>query len=295
MMLASLAGLRMIPPDVYDAAAVDGAKGWTRFQSVTWPLLLPVLAPVLIIRAILTFNQFYLFYAMQANYPSLTLSTAAFYFLRRDQRLRRAVRSGSRDQHLHGDSAAGLCDLVQQPQTNAGCGSVWMTLYAISITYCIVRIAYRNGRRGKNNEKITWRQQLLYQLGFVLIALFVIVPIWGMVQMALDGSVRAGRWSFASGPKNSPSTFSARYGRRPAQSLSFLGALKNSLIRRRRRSLDRCRLWREHGLCVCPLSLPRSTGGFAGLLLVALLPPVALMTPLYILLSALGLRTRSLG
>jgi ABC-type sugar transport system permease subunit len=80
MMLASLAGLKMIPPDVYDAAAVDGAKGWTRFRSVTWPLLLPVLAPVLIIRAILTFNQFYLFYAMQASYPSLTLSTVAFYF-----------------------------------------------------------------------------------------------------------------------------------------------------------------------------------------------------------------------
>ncbi len=80
MMLASLAGLKMIPPDVYDAAAVDGAKGWMRFRAVTWPLLLPVLAPVLIIRAILTFNQFYLFYAMRANYPTLTLSTAAFYF-----------------------------------------------------------------------------------------------------------------------------------------------------------------------------------------------------------------------
>jgi len=80
MMLASIAGLKMIPPDVYDAAAVDGASGWTRFRAITWPLLLPVLAPVLIIRAILTFNQFYLFYVMQPNYPSLTLSTAAFFF-----------------------------------------------------------------------------------------------------------------------------------------------------------------------------------------------------------------------
>lgn len=80
MMLASLAGLKMIPPEVYDAAAVDGAKGWTRFRAVTWPLLLPVLTPVLIIRAILTFNQFYLFYAMQAGYPSITLSTVSFYF-----------------------------------------------------------------------------------------------------------------------------------------------------------------------------------------------------------------------
>jgi multiple sugar transport system permease protein len=65
---------------VYDAAAVDGARGWTRFWSVTWPLLLPVLTPVLIIRTILTFNQFYLFYVMQPSFPSLTLSTAAFFF-----------------------------------------------------------------------------------------------------------------------------------------------------------------------------------------------------------------------
>ena len=80
MMLAGVAGLRTISPEVYDAAAVDGAKGWARFQNVTWPLLLPVLTPVLIIRTILTFNQFYLFYVMQPPAPYFTLSTASFFF-----------------------------------------------------------------------------------------------------------------------------------------------------------------------------------------------------------------------
>jgi arabinogalactan oligomer/maltooligosaccharide transport system permease protein len=80
MMLASLAGLKMISPEVYDAAAVDGAKGWTRFRMVTWPLLLPVLMPVLIIRIILTFNQFYLFYVMRTPYPLSTFSATAFTF-----------------------------------------------------------------------------------------------------------------------------------------------------------------------------------------------------------------------
>lgn len=80
MMLAAIAGLKMIPPEVHDAAAVDGAKGWTRFRSVTWPLLLPVLTPVLIIRTILTFNQFYLFYVMQPPAPYFTLSMASFFF-----------------------------------------------------------------------------------------------------------------------------------------------------------------------------------------------------------------------
>ena len=53
MMLASIAGLKMIPSDVYDAAAVDGARGWARFSNVTWPLLLPVLTPVLVVPAVL--------------------------------------------------------------------------------------------------------------------------------------------------------------------------------------------------------------------------------------------------
>ncbi len=80
MMLAATAGLKMIPPDVNDAAAIDGAGAWRTFRSITWPLLLPVLAPVLIIRTIFAFNQFYLFYVMQPPFPIFTLSTISFFF-----------------------------------------------------------------------------------------------------------------------------------------------------------------------------------------------------------------------
>lgn len=40
-MLLYLAGLSNIPEDLYEAAAIDGAGGWTRFWSVTWPQLAP--------------------------------------------------------------------------------------------------------------------------------------------------------------------------------------------------------------------------------------------------------------
>ncbi|MBI5565209.1 MAG: ABC transporter permease subunit [Chloroflexi bacterium] len=80
MMLAATAGLKMIPPEVNDAAAIDGASAWRTFRSITWPLLLPVLAPVLIIRTIFAFNQFYLFYVMQPPFPIYTLSTISFFF-----------------------------------------------------------------------------------------------------------------------------------------------------------------------------------------------------------------------
>lgn len=61
MMLAASAGLKMIPKEVYDAAAIDGADRMQIFRYVTWPLILPLLLPAIVIRGIFAFNQFYLF------------------------------------------------------------------------------------------------------------------------------------------------------------------------------------------------------------------------------------------
>jgi multiple sugar transport system permease protein len=40
-MLLYLAGLSNIPPELYEAADIDGASGWQRFVHVTWPQLAP--------------------------------------------------------------------------------------------------------------------------------------------------------------------------------------------------------------------------------------------------------------
>lgn len=79
MMLAASAGLKMIPLDVYDAAAIDGANTWNQFRMITWPLLLPLLAPAMIIRAIFSFNQFYLFLVLQPPDPLYTFSIISFF------------------------------------------------------------------------------------------------------------------------------------------------------------------------------------------------------------------------
>jgi ABC-type sugar transport system permease subunit len=79
IMLAASAGLKMIPHDVYDAAAIDGAGGWQQFRAITWPLLLPLLAPALIIRGIFAFNQFYLFYVLNPPWPLSTLASLSFF------------------------------------------------------------------------------------------------------------------------------------------------------------------------------------------------------------------------
>lgn len=36
-----ISGLQTVPEDVYEAGAIDGARGWTRFKSLTFPLILP--------------------------------------------------------------------------------------------------------------------------------------------------------------------------------------------------------------------------------------------------------------
>lgn len=56
--LLIFAGLQAIPKDVYEASAIDGANEWRIFRSVTLPLLRPVLAFVLVITIVGSFQIF---------------------------------------------------------------------------------------------------------------------------------------------------------------------------------------------------------------------------------------------
>jgi multiple sugar transport system permease protein len=62
--LLFLAGIRSIPPEIYEAAALDNSGPWRTFRRITWPLLWPITALVLTIQLILQlkiFDQVYLF------------------------------------------------------------------------------------------------------------------------------------------------------------------------------------------------------------------------------------------
>ena len=62
--LLFLAGLRAIPQEIYEAAALDNTGLWRTFRRITWPLLWPITALVLTIQLILQlkiFDQVYLF------------------------------------------------------------------------------------------------------------------------------------------------------------------------------------------------------------------------------------------
>ncbi|MEV6342844.1 sugar ABC transporter permease [Actinoplanes sp. NPDC051851] len=57
-MVIFLAGLQQIPPEYYDAAAVDGAGPWRTFRSITVPMLSPVIFFNLVIDTIRAFQVF---------------------------------------------------------------------------------------------------------------------------------------------------------------------------------------------------------------------------------------------
>ncbi|MER5268816.1 sugar ABC transporter permease [Actinosynnema sp. NPDC002837] len=56
--LLIFAGLQAIPRSVYEAAAIDGASEWRIFRGVTLPLLRPVLAMVLVLTVVGSFQIF---------------------------------------------------------------------------------------------------------------------------------------------------------------------------------------------------------------------------------------------
>jgi multiple sugar transport system permease protein len=74
-----LAGLQDIPPELYEAAKIDGANGWQRFRNVTLPGLRPVLMFVVITTIIASANMFGQSYLMTQGAPGNETRTAIYY------------------------------------------------------------------------------------------------------------------------------------------------------------------------------------------------------------------------
>ncbi len=62
--LLLLAGLQVIPDDVYEAADVDGANAVQQFLYITLPLLMPAILVALIFRTLDSLRVFDVFYVM---------------------------------------------------------------------------------------------------------------------------------------------------------------------------------------------------------------------------------------
>lgn len=81
-MIILSAGLKNIPPELYEAAELDGATPARQFRSVTVPLLTPSIFFVLVITIISSFQLFDLLYALLGNKNPIMPQTMSlvFYF-----------------------------------------------------------------------------------------------------------------------------------------------------------------------------------------------------------------------
>ncbi len=71
MMLISLGALQSISDDLYEAAAIDGATGWQRFKTITLPLILVSIGPLLISSFAFNFNNFNVIYLFNEGGPPI--------------------------------------------------------------------------------------------------------------------------------------------------------------------------------------------------------------------------------
>jgi multiple sugar transport system permease protein len=77
-MLIFLAGLRQIPQELYESAAIDGANGVQKFIGITLPLLTPIIFFNLVMQTIAGFKVFTQAFIVTGGAP---LDTTLFYSL----------------------------------------------------------------------------------------------------------------------------------------------------------------------------------------------------------------------
>ncbi|RWO38065.1 MAG: sugar ABC transporter permease [Mesorhizobium sp.] len=83
VVLILAAGLAALPRDPYEAAEVDGARGWQQFFYITLPMLRPVAAITIIIQLINEFRTYDLPYVLTKGGPGDATEVLSFFAYRR--------------------------------------------------------------------------------------------------------------------------------------------------------------------------------------------------------------------
>ncbi len=68
--------LQAIPNDLYEAATMDGASTWTKLKTITLPLVLYSIAPIIITQYTFNFNNFNIIYLFNNGGPAVAGSNA---------------------------------------------------------------------------------------------------------------------------------------------------------------------------------------------------------------------------
>ena len=82
MLLLLLAGLESLPEEPFEAARVDGAKGWTIVRYLTLPMMRPIILAAIVIRMLDAFKVYEYIYAITRGGPGEATETMQYFIYR---------------------------------------------------------------------------------------------------------------------------------------------------------------------------------------------------------------------
>ena len=82
MLLLLLAGLESLPEEPFEAARVDGAKGWTIVRYLTLPMMRPIILAAIVIRMLDAFKVYEYIYAITRGGPGDATETMQYFIYR---------------------------------------------------------------------------------------------------------------------------------------------------------------------------------------------------------------------
>ncbi|NJD60381.1 MAG: hypothetical protein C3F13_09650 [Anaerolineales bacterium] len=141
------------------------------------------------------------------------------------------------------------------------------------------------------HKRVSTGQKVFTYLALFLVALFVLIPIWELVYLAFEGGIADRPTSFRFFPLKPTFDVFVEMWNRAGQNITFLLALRNSLIVSGGAAILSVILGGSMAYAFARYRFPGRQTGLFVLLLGTLLPPVALMTPLFLMMRTLNVQS----
>lgn len=140
-------------------------------------------------------------------------------------------------------------------------------------------------------SQLNRRQLFFTYLALILVALFILIPIWELVYLAFEGGIVDRPTSFHFFPLKPTFSVFVEMWNRAGQNITFLQALRNSMIVSLGAAMLSVTLGASMAYAIARFRFPGRQLGLFGLLVGTLLPPVALMTPLFLLVRTINIQS----
>jgi ABC-type glycerol-3-phosphate transport system permease component len=144
-------------------------------------------------------------------------------------------------------------------------------------------------------NKLTHTNQIFTYIALILVTLFVLVPIWQLVYLAFDGAVYDMPTSFRFWPLKPTFNVFIEMWNQAGQNITFLQALRNSMVVSVGAALLSVVLGASMAYAFARFRFPGRQVGLFGLLFGTMLPPIALITPLFLLVRTLNIQSTLLA